>query len=100
MGFAVPESIGPYLILDRLGVGGMGLVYRAHHREDSVEVALKVISPFGADAEMAVKRFHRESKIHQNLSHPNLVRVIDSGLDGDVPYLVMELIRGRALSEI
>lgn len=91
-------EMGNYLILDCLGQGGMGLVYKArHHKMDRV-VALKVIHNKSSLA--ANERFQREIKVVASIKHPNVVTAYDAGdLDG-VQYLVMEYISGLNLSQL
>jgi eukaryotic-like serine/threonine-protein kinase len=88
-----------YDILDRLGVGGMGTVYRAEQRALGRDVAVKVLRrELGRDAD-TVARFHREAKALSNLRHPNTVAVLDFGQTRDgLLFLVMELLEGEMLS--
>ncbi|MCG3191236.1 MAG: Serine/threonine-protein kinase PknD [Thermoanaerobaculia bacterium] len=98
-GAKLPDSIGPYKIISRLGEGGMGTVYRAVHREDpKTEVALKVILAGLTEDEDAEKRFLREAKILKELRHPNIVNLLDVGTAGDRKYYSMELLDGVPLS--
>lgn len=91
---------GRFEIVDRLGAGGMGTVYRARQRSIGRDVALKVIDRlFEADV-TAVKRFMREAQVASALVHPNTVGVIEFGQSttGRL-YLVMELVRGKTLKD-
>ena len=92
---------GRYRILEKVGVGGMGTVYRAEHVVLRREVAIKVLrSELLMDAN-AMARFEQESRACAALSHPNLVSVYDCGINAlSQPYLVMEFLRGRSLLEI
>ena len=84
-----------------LGVGGMGAVYRAYQRSTDREVAIKIIDPRQMSDVNAVRRFLREAKLASQLAHPNTVSVFDFGQSADgYLYLVMELVKGRTLSEI
>ena len=70
---------GNYVVLDKLGQGGMGMVYKARHRRMNRIVALKVMSPVAIRSTDAVKRFHREVQAAAKLSHPNIVAAHDAG---------------------
>ena len=82
-------------ILEPIGRGGMGDVYRARQPSLGRVVALKILRPRGGDF---IARFEREARLLAALSHPNLVHVYDVGLDGDVHFLAMEHVDGRPLS--
>ncbi len=95
----LPESIGGYRPVEVLGLGGMGIVYRAEQTEPiQREVAIKVIKR-GMDTHGVVARFEAERQTLASLEHPNIARVLDAGEDGGAPYFVMELVRGQALTE-
>ena len=89
--------IGRYLILDRLGEGGMGVVFKARHRVLDRVVALKILPPSFARKRELVSRFRRESQAAARLSHPNIVAVSDADEDRGVYFLAMEYIDGRDL---
>lgn len=90
---------GRYQVVERLGAGGMGVVYRAEDTWLGRTVAIKVLRPeLSADAEF-VRRFRREAKAAACLSHPNIVSLFDVGSDGDLQYLVMEYVPGHTLEE-
>jgi eukaryotic-like serine/threonine-protein kinase len=93
------RRVGPYKIVEQIGAGGMGEVYRAFRADDQYrkEVALKVMRA-GQDSEFFVSRFKNERQILANLDHPNIAGLLDGGSTEDArPYLVMEYIRGRPL---
>jgi serine/threonine protein kinase len=92
--------LGRYVILDRLGRGSMGRVYRALHRPMGRVVALKVIDPDVACRRGALARFRREMQLVGRLDHPNVVRAFDADRVGSVPYIAMEYLRGRSLDQI
>jgi tetratricopeptide (TPR) repeat protein len=95
----LPERIGNYRVLEELGRGGMGVVYRAERDDDSYrgQVAIKLISRHlsGADAR---RRFLVERQILADLDHPSIAKLLDGGTTEDgQPYLVMELIDGEPI---
>ncbi len=89
------DRIGPYAILDRLGEGGMGVVYLAEQREPvSRRVALKLMR-WGGDSEAVVARFEAERQALALMSHPHIAQVYDAGTAPDGrPYFVMEFVQG------
>ncbi|MDZ4277642.1 MAG: serine/threonine-protein kinase, partial [Dehalococcoidia bacterium] len=93
----VPDEIGPYTILERIGRGGMGVVYRAKKNTGEV-VALKVMRPDLAQNFAFVRRFQREARIAQELDSPHVVRVLDSGGEDDTRYIAMEYVEGQTLA--
>jgi WD40 repeat protein/serine/threonine protein kinase len=93
-------SLGQYRLLEKLGQGGMGTVYRARHVKLDRVVALKVLPKHRMSDDRAVSRFEREMKAVGRLDHPNIVRATDAGeLDG-TPFLVMEYVDGWDLGEL
>ncbi|MBI1371368.1 MAG: protein kinase [Phycisphaera sp.] len=92
--------IGDYVILEKLGQGGMGAVYRARHRVMHREVALKVLPPSAGDDDQTVQRFLREVRAAGALSHPNIVTAHDAGHNDDALYLVMECVEGKDVGAI
>jgi len=94
---ALAELAARYRVVGELGRGQMGVVFRAEQLALSREVALKL--PAMGEGE-GVARFVRESRLLASLSHPNLVHVLDAGLAAGQPYLVLELVAGRALAEL
>ena len=91
--------VGRYIILDRIGSGSMGRVYKAHHQMMDRVVALKIIAPEIASNEKVVARFQREMKLVGRLDHPNVVRAFDADQIGKVLYIVMEYVPGQSLGE-
>src|SRR5205085_6484276 len=91
---------GRYELLDVLGRGGMGVVYRATDRLLDRTVAVKVLPVDRAADPMFVTRFEREALAAAALSHPNIISVFDSGHDGDTHFIVMELVEGDSLAQI
>ncbi len=94
----IGRRLGAYLVEAVLGAGGMGAVYRARHVETGVGYAIKVIRPEVAGAD-AVARFRREAEVLARLAHPGVVRVHAVGVEGDIPFCVMELVAGTSLGE-
>lgn len=90
--------LGEYLLLERIGAGGMGEVFRAEHRTMNRQVALKILSRGIADRPELLERFFHEIRAVAKLMHPNIVTAFDAGSAGGVHYLVMELVDGELLS--
>ncbi len=91
--------LGEYLLLERIGAGGMGEVFRAEHRTMNRQVALKILSRSIADRPDLLERFFHEIRAVAKLMHPNIVTAFDAGSAGGVHYLVMELVVGELLSK-
>ncbi|MCW2549861.1 MAG: protein kinase [Mycobacterium sp.] len=91
---------GRYEVSARIAQGGMAVVYSAFDTRLDRPVAVKVMHPALAADEDFVARFRREAKAAAKLSSPHVVAVTDQGRDGDVIFLVMELIEGRTLREV
>ena len=89
---------GQYLLLERLGEGGMGSVFKARHQRLDRFVALKVIRKDRLGDQEAVRRFQREILAIARLSHPNIVTAYDAGEENGVPFIVMEYIDGISLA--
>lgn len=95
---ALPPQFSQYEIIELLGEGGMGAVYRARHPHLGKEVAVKVIKQDRLADPAMLSRFQREIKTVAKLDHPNIVRASDAGVHDGTPYLVMELLDGNDLS--
>jgi len=93
----IGKTIDRYRVVSELGKGGMAIVYRAVDTMLDRNVAIKVILPENSNLEKFSKRFRREAKTLANLSHPNIVKVLDYGEYEGAPYLVMEFISGGTL---
>lgn len=94
---STPRVFGAYEVLEILGEGGMGVVYRARHIALRREVALKLMREVDPGDTEGLLRFDRESRIHLGLNHPNLVKVFDAGVEKGQPYMAMEIIQGSSL---
>jgi len=90
--------LGPYEILAPLGSGGMGEVYRARDSRLDRDVAIKVLPSQVYATEEARLRFEREARTISKLGHPHICALFDVGREGDVDYLVMELLEGETLA--
>jgi serine/threonine protein kinase len=92
--------IGRYTVLDKLGAGGMGMVFKAQHRRLKQIIALKILPPSLTRNPELVQRFHREAEMVAKLSHPNIVRAIDADDAGGTHFLVMEFVDGTNFSKL
>ena len=95
----IGKSIGVYQILDKLGQGGMGEVYRARDTKLNRDVALKVLPQLLAGDPDRLARFRREAQVLASLNHPNIAAIYGLEDTGDVRALVMELVEGPTLAE-
>jgi serine/threonine protein kinase len=93
------DILGPYRVLDKLGEGGMGEVYRARDLKLNREVAIKILPEALAADPAALARFEREAQAVAALSHPNILSIFDFGIEAGAPYAVMELLEGQTLRE-
>ena len=93
-------AVGRYIIMDRLGAGSMGRVYKAQHQLMDRVVALKIISPGIVTNERVVHRFQREMRLVGRLDHPNVVRAYDADKIENVLFIVMEYVPGQSLSQL
>ncbi len=98
-GQAADLILGNYVLMDRLGHGGMGQVFRAWHRKMKRTVALKTLRPETMNSEKAVERFRREVETAARLAHPNIVTAHDADESRGVYFLVMEHVDGSDLAD-
>jgi serine/threonine protein kinase len=91
--------LGPYRVLNVLGTGGMGVVFKAEDLSLKRLVALKAMKPSFAQDAAAAKRFQREAQAIGKIKHANIVTIYQVGTDRDVPYLAMELLAGEPLED-
>src|SRR5438034_9212727 len=96
----IGQCLGQYEIVSLLGKGGMAAVYRARQLAVEREVALKVIKPDLIDGEHLVRRLEHEAATLALLDHPHIVKVFDHGQQGEIIYLVMELLTGSSLADL
>ncbi len=97
----IGERLGPYVLTRLVAEGSMSAVYEAHHRPDGKTVAVKILKDCFADDSVSRARFRREYETVMSLRHQHIVDVFDHGYTEDgIPFLVMELLRGRTLSSI
>ena len=93
-----PEELNPYFphlqVLSRLGVGGMGVVYRATQMSLGRTVALKLLPPSMVEDGAMVARFNKEAKLLAQIQHRNVVAVYDFGEVAETPYFIMEFVSG------
>ena len=99
MTLAAGTELGPYEIVAPVGAGGMGEVYRTHDTRLGRDVAVKVIPEELAVHEDRLRRFEQEARATAALSHPNILAVFDVGVEGEVHYIVEELLEGQTLAE-
>ncbi len=97
---SIPRTIGRFEIRELYKKGGMGEIFLAEDSGSGEEVVIKVLSPEAMEREYVSARFLQEIEIYKMLSHPNIVRYIDSGEHDGRPYIVLEWIRGRNLKDL
>ena len=93
-------TLGNYVLMEKIGAGGMGQVFKARHRVMNRLVAIKVLPTSMTRDKAAIARFHREVQAAAKLTHPNIVTAHDADQSGDVHFLVMELVEGKDLSAL
>ncbi len=93
------QTLGPYVLLEEIGAGGMGTVYLGRHRETSELAAVKVLPATLAREEGFVMRFTREAEALRALTNPHVVRLLDSGVDDGTYFFAMEYVAGETLAD-
>jgi serine/threonine protein kinase len=100
MSLAAGSRLGAYEILDRLGAGAMGEVYRARDARLGRDVAIKILPPEFAGNVERRRRFEQESRAAGSLNHPNIVAVYDVGEQDGVFFIISELVEGETLRDL
>ncbi len=93
----VGQLVGHYRVLEKIGAGGMGEVFRARDERLGRDVALKLIRPASSDNPDHLRRFEQEARAAAALNHPNILAIYDVGFEGTSPYIVSELLEGKTL---
>jgi eukaryotic-like serine/threonine-protein kinase len=95
----IGQLVGHYRILEKIGSGGMGEVYRARDERLGRDVALKLIRPASSNNPDHLRRFEQEARAAAALNHPNILAIYDVGFEGTNPYIVSELLEGVTLRQ-
>ena len=95
-----PSQIGPYLITQKIGAGGMGTVYLGHHTDSHKVAAVKVLPSSMAREAGFVARFEREIESLRRLTNPHIIELFESGTDDDTYYYAMEYVDGETLADL
>jgi len=98
-GGLVSQTLGHYRVVEKIGAGGMGEVFRAHDEHLDRDVAIKVLPPGTLSDESSRKRFHKEALALSKLNYPNIATIYDFDMQQGVDFLVMEYIPGVTLNE-
>jgi eukaryotic-like serine/threonine-protein kinase len=96
----IGQTLGHYCVVEEVGSGGMGVVYRAHDTRLDRDVALKVIRSGAINDRSAHERFKKEALLLSKLCHPNIAQVYDFDKQDDVEFLIMEYVKGNTLASI
>ncbi len=91
---------GRYRVTEMLGLGAMGIVYRAHDEDLDLDVAVKVLRPELSGDQGLIERFRRELILARQVSHRNVVRIHDLGKDGELLFLTMDFVSGKTLRDV
>src|SRR5262245_25681818 len=91
---SLPRQVGPYRIVDVIGRGGMGVVYRGEHLETGETAAVKTVTALGKGL---LQNIRREIHALARIRHPGIVRILDEGVVDGVPWYAMELLAGKTL---
>jgi eukaryotic-like serine/threonine-protein kinase len=95
----IPELLGHYRIIEKIGAGGMGEVFRAKDERLGRDVAIKLLQPSFAEDKDRLRRFEIEARAAAALNHPNILVVYEMGVHEGTPYIVSELLLGKTLRE-
>src|SRR5947207_10062331 len=96
----IGRTISHYQVLEKLGSGGMGEIYKAQDSRLNRMVAIKVLSRHAAGDEERRRRLIKEAQAASSLNHPNIITIYDILSDEESEYMVMEFVAGRTLTEI
>ena len=96
----IGQRLSHYEVIESLGAGGMGEVYRARDTRLGRDVAIKVLSPHRPFSATARLRFQREASTASALNHPNIITIYEVNSEGNVDFIVMEYVRGSALDSV
>ena len=99
LGMLVGKSLGQFQIVERIGAGGMAMVFKAYQPTLDRHVAIKVLPALYARDPIFVKRFEQEARSVARLAHPNIVRIHDFGEQDNITYIVMEYVDGGTLKD-
>ncbi|HEY6182070.1 MAG TPA: protein kinase [Terriglobales bacterium] len=95
----IDQVLGHYRILQKIGFGGMGDVYRAHDDRLDRDVAIKILRPASVSDPDRLRRFEQEARAAAALNHPNIVAIYDIGTHDNSPYIVSEMLEGETLRQ-
>ena len=95
-----PQRIGPYQILEVLGEGGMGIVFRAEDTATGTTVAIKTLHPQYATRANALQRFHKEARLLAEVNNPYVANLLEINEDEGIHYLVIEYVAGRSVGKL
>lgn len=94
------KRYGSYLVVSKIGEGGMGVVYEGFDADLKRRVALKVMNEATREDPSLVRRFKHEAQAAASIDHPNVTKIFHTGQDGDAPFFAMELVAGKSLDRI
>ena len=92
--------LGRYRLLNKLGEGGQGIVYRAEDPAEGTVVAIKVLKTERVGDTMGLRRFRKEARLMAEANNPHVVNVLEYNEEGGIPYLVLEFVAGEGLDRL
>lgn len=95
----IGQRVGHYRVVEKIGAGGMGEVFRARDERLGRDVAIKLIRPASSNNPDHLRRFEQEARAAAALNHPNILAIFDVGFEGAAPYIISELLEGETLRE-